>query len=408
MLTQQKHEEHFAELQSFFAELESLPAAEDPEPNLFSLAGPGHHENRLSDLMALFMGSHPAAPRWLGKALVTSVCRKGGFQPELAPEALDNLEWSDVVAEREVGIRDAESGAAKRLDLVISNDDFVVGVEHKVWASAGHNPFGCYEELLESYGRDHAAMCVLRPHGYAEDVPSGWLVVSYHDLLQVAYELYGKEVATTPHDKWHVFYQELLKHIDSIANPYEAKTMDQKELEFSLKHFHYLREAASYLKRLENELIQEGKGQVSASLEIAESDVKHSVNNWTGSGQVALRFFPPQWGGETQVCLVFYIDTEESEADETIGFYVRGYIDARHEDVSLESIEQNFQRQIPAAKNADFAFYRDGEGTWYENNKRYLALDAWPRDYTKAGAMAALGDLAKWVNERLNADMTIR
>lgn len=393
MTTRQEHEEKFEALQRTFNEMDLLPVVEPPEPNLFSLAGPGHNENRLTDLMALFMGSHSTAPRWLAKALVTAVHRKAGFQPALDCEQLADMDWSTVAAERERSVWDDDFSSAKRLDLVISNDAFVLGVEHKVWASASYNPFSLYEQLVRSYERSHMAICVLRPDDYADDVPPEWLVVSYRELLLVAYEQYGSHVVKSPHDKWHIFYLELLKHLDSIASPQETKTMDPKELEFSLKHFHHLREAESYLNRLKEELVQRGQNSIGESLGIRESEIRPANEKWS-SDLVVLRFFPQHWGGQSQVCLI-YQSKQKAAADMAIAFYVRAYVYAHQGQVDLESIHQAYLSGI----SSECAFYETK--VWYESSNQWLVLDGAVCDDSMAGAMAALGDLASWLNSQL-------
>lgn len=117
------------------------------------------------------------------------------------------------------------------------------------------------------------------------------------------------------------------------------------------------------------------------------------------------RFFPHKWresnGGWSQVCLIYY-PSSESEGNESIGFEVRAYLESQERQKSwLEDIKQAFLEATPLTKHPDRTWYRDGHGndTWSESAGRWLALSAWPREYTKAGAMTALGDLAKWVDE---------
>ena len=390
------------ELEELFEKMGLLSVSEVVTPNLFSVAGPGHNENRLSDLMALFMGSHPGAPRWLGKALITCLFRRGAFGTGVDSEFLEGIDWNDIVADREVGAWDVVGETTKRLDLVLRGNDFIVGVEHKVWASASYNPFSIYDNLLVSYGLGKQAKCVLRPNDCRKHVPDDWIVVSYNELVDTAYELFGSEAAKGVYDKWQAFYLELLKHMESIASPEEVKTMGKKELEFSLKYFSQLYEAKNYLARLEGEFIQEGKSKISAALGVSESEVNVKATTWDDSR--VLRFYIQRWEGDTQVCLIYYPETEESEADETVGFYVRSYVDREGGSKDLEKVEVEFLSSVPVDKCDDLTFYRDGgeKDSWYENNKRYLALDAWPREYTKLGAMAALAGLAKWIDERVN------
>lgn len=393
-----------AALERFFEKLALLPKPEPPTPNLFSVAGPGQHENRLSDLMAFFMGGYPGAPCWLAKALLHALARKDRFDHE----HLQQIDWEAVTTEREVGSWNAESESTKRLDLVVSGSGFVLGIEHKVWASAENNPFYAYDNLLNNY-ECAPCKCVLRPSDSEQDIPAdaintGWQVLSYSELLASAYELYGQDVAASSQTKWQIFYQELLQHLSSIAHPTEEKTMTKDELDFSLKHFNDMYEASQRLDQLDQELMAEGKSHIAAALQIAITDIrtKNKPDIWNEQTRV-WRFFPSAWSnaGASQICLIYY-PSSESEGDESIGFEVRAYLESQEsKDPWLKEIEQAFLEATPLTKHPECTWYREGHNndTWPESAGRWLALSAWPREYTKAGAMRALGDLAKWLDE---------
>ncbi|MCW4150017.1 PD-(D/E)XK nuclease family protein [Halomonas sp. 18H] len=395
-----------AALERFFEKLALLPKPEPATPNLFSVAGPGQHENRLSDLMAFFMGGYPGAPRWMAKAVLHALFRKERFDHE----PLQRIDWEAVTTEREAGNWNVESASTKRLDLVVSGNDFVLGIEHKVWASAESNPFYAYDDLLNSY-EVKVYKCVLCPNDVKKSVwapanNAGWPTLSYSEVLASAYELYGQDVAPSNQTKWQIFYQELLQHLTSLAHPTEEKTMTKDELDFSLKHFNDLYEASQRLKQLDNELMTEGKSHIATALQIDTTEISTNKKpeDWGDQTRV-WRFFPHTWGENngkgSQVCLIYY-PSAESEGDESIGFEVRAYLESQESNAPwLERIEQAFLKVTPITKHPDLAWYRDGHGndTWPEVAGRWQALSAWPRDYTKTGAMKALGDLAKWVDE---------
>ncbi|WP_234272248.1 PD-(D/E)XK nuclease family protein [Billgrantia zhangzhouensis] len=400
-----------AALERFFEKLALLPPPKPPTPNLFSEAGPRTNENRLSDLMAFFMGGYPGSPHWLAKAVLHALVRQGGFDYE----HLQRINWETVTTEREVGSWSAESESTKRLDLVVSGNDFVLGIEHKVWSSAKYNPFNVYDDLLNRRATQ-VYKCILRPDDSEEDVPeyakkAGWVVLPYSTILKSAYELYGQDVAAFNQTKWQIFYQELLQHLEAIAHPKEAKTMTEEELDFSLKHFNDLYEASQRLDKFEQELMAEGKSLIAAALQIDTSELgtNKKPEDW-GEQTRVWRFFPHTWGANngkgSQMCLIYY-PSAESEGDESIGFEVRAYLESQEShDPWLQEIEQTFLKVTPVTKQPDYTWYRDGgyrdgndNDTWYEIKGRWLALSAWPREYTKAGAMQALGDLAKWVDD---------
>ncbi len=181
--------------------------------------------------------------------------------------------------------------------------------------------------------------------------------------------------------------------------------MTKDELLFSLKHFNDLHEASQRLEQFELELMVEGKSSIAAALQIdiSELSTNKKPENWKQTR--AWRFIPSAWsnshGGASQVCLVYY-PSSESEGDESIGFEIRAYLESQESnDPWLKEIEQSFLKGTPATKQPGCSWYRDGgdNDAWYEVKGRWLALSVWPREYTKVGAMKALGDLAKWVNE---------
>ncbi|MCH4810823.1 PD-(D/E)XK nuclease family protein [Vreelandella neptunia] len=398
-----------AALERFFEKLALLPKPAPLTPNLFSVVGPGQHENRLSDLMAFFMGGYPGAPHWLAKAVLHALVRK----ERLDNDHLQRVDWEAVTTEREAGSWNIESESTKRLDLVISGNDFVLGIEHKVWASAENNPFDAYDSLLNSYAVK-AYKCVLCPDDSKESIwapakKAGWPTLSYSELIASAYALYGEDVAPSDQTKWQIFYQEFLQHLTSIAQPTEEKTMTKEDLEFSLKHFHDLYEASQRLKQLDQELMAEGKSHIASALQRAVTDI-HTKNkpDILNEQTRVWRFFPSAWSntGGSQICLVYY-PSSESEGDESIGFEIRAYLESqKSSDPWLKELEQAFLKVTPITKQSGCTWYRDGgykdgngHDTWYETKGRWLVLSAWPYEYTKTGAMKALGDLAKWVNE---------
>ncbi|MBY6112528.1 PD-(D/E)XK nuclease family protein [Halomonas sp. DP1Y21-3] len=397
-------DEHRA-LEALFERMEQMPPPAPPEPNLFSISGPGQHENRLSDLMAIFMGSHEGAPRWLAKALVACLLKKGAFPGELEDDLLLCTDWDSLSVEREVPSPDVRDGNDKRLDLVISSDSFVIGIEHKVWASASYNPFTTYAAMIDAYQQPYQVRCVLSPLTQRDDVPVDWVCVSYDELITAARERFGEEVATSTFTKWQVFYQELLQHLHAIAHQDKAMIMDDKELTFALKHFAQLKQAARKLGLLESELVQQCTRTLASTLDISENEIIKSSSTWRDEQRV-LRFSCPHWEGHNnQACLVYYPTSESDAADsESIGFYVRGYIDRQATSADLEDIAEDFMSTVPDTCSDACSFYRDGEPKdfRFESNKRYLVLDAWPHPYTREGALNALGDLARWIDQRLS------
>lgn len=373
------------EFEKFLENLKLLKV-NTPEPNFFHAGGRGHLENKLSDTMAVFMGSQLGAPRWLAKALLACLSEKVPFDSQI----LDEIDWENVEAEREVACSDGG-----RLDLVVSDGNFVLGIEHKVFASARQNPFDKYSEMLESRAQGSGIAtpikCVLRPNESLDGIPQDWLVIPYTQLVEKAFSLYTQDVAQTSVTKWQAFYQELLLHLKSIANCNQAKIMSKEDFELSLKNYPHLIKANGLLKKFEIQLRNEGVEYIHQKIETA--NIKSSRIHDLIEGYKVIRFYPDDWNDRAHVMLVL------AEADLTMdGFYVQACIKVAN-DAERDQIKENFEKD---AENNVFWQKRSGEEiTWPESLRgdQLLILSVWPKECTKDSAMAALAELAKWVQE---------
>jgi hypothetical protein len=383
----------------FLSELALRPAAPLPEQNFFNVGGSGYLENPTSDLLALFMGAQPNVPRWLAKALLGCLVDKG-FAAE--PDA-NEIAWDTVTAEREVSELDLETDTRKRLDLLIASDRFVLGVENKVYAGAGSNPFHVYDQLLGNRADGRRILrCILRATARKEDLPAGcdWPVITYRELVEKARFLYGYDVASAPLSKWSFFYSEFLKHLEFLATPDYGKTMSDTDRNFISSHFSELRRAEGLLEQFEIDLLGEGQAAVVRALSEAgvDTNVKTAIHAWP-DGERALRFRPQNWGGQSDVVLV-YFDNSESDSKNQIGYYLRAYVRKGSEQIPLDSVA-TMLGEVTRSGTATWINEEDEKLCWYESNGTWLGFTAYAADYTIEGSVTALGDLAKWLQEHV-------
>lgn len=378
--------------------IQALPEPIPQEPNFFSIGGRGYLENPTSDLLAIFMGGLDGnTPTWLAKALVHCLIDRG----HLPAVELESYQWDDLKVEREVAINDAETDTYKRLDLLVSCSAFVLGIEFKVYASASHNPFDIYDQLLHSRANGRPVLkCVLRPNSYAGDIKAAdWPVVSFDQLIDKAKQFYGSDVAFAPVSKWQFFYTELLQHLHKLAHPESDNVMDKQSFDFVMQNFSDLRKARSLLEDFESQLTLMGELAVTKALQEQniETTIKTAKHNWPHAR--ALRFRPECWGQDSDVVLCY---EEIEDEDTSLGFFIRAYIRRGTEKVDFETISKELCRVTHEKLDL---WEEDGipesEHCWPEQNGKYLCFGAIAKDRSLDGTLQALASLTKWL--QLNA-----
>jgi hypothetical protein len=386
-------------LEELLLQLEQLPReTAEPEPNFFTVGGRGYLENPTSDLLALFMGGERGVPPWLARALVACLATRHRHGTQL----LAGTDWSAITARREVAQWDGKSESSKRLDLVIGDGNFVLGVEHKIYASASHNPFHVYDQLLKQEARGGPVLkCVLRVKGDSSHVPADWPVISYDELVDTALAQYGADVAIGPVSKWQVFYREFLLHLRELANPRLAETMNVQSLDFACDNYTRLLDAAKMLRDMEAALQHEGLMVLAHRFASKETALTPRVSTWPDNVK-ALRYFPAAWGGESQIVLVYYPGTSEGQGA-AVRYRLHAYIDRSSITKDIAEIRREFLVDTGEGDRSwNFrSDQKDDERTWSESNGRLLALRVWARKDTKDGVMEALGDLAMWIHDHV-------
>ena len=366
--------------------IDKLPPAKDRELNFFNVGGAGYLENPTSDLMALFMGAEPGVPPWLGKALLECLMETS---PNVKFNSAD-IDWQRVTAEREVSHADEVTETNKRLDIVFSDDNFIVGIENKIYAGAENNPFHVYTDLLEERKKSNVYKCVLRATDRRDDVPADWPVVSYLKLVTKAKDLYGRDVASTPVSKWHFLYHELLAHLEQLGTQRKDVLMEKTEVEFVGDHYSSLFKVSNLLEEFSKYVLEQG--QIVVSEKLGGASIQTGRANWD-AGKV-LRFFTKRWDGETQVALVLLKPDER--VDKIARYGVRAYIDSKKvQSPTFEEIQKQFD--APDGTHPPLSSLRKFD-QWPERNEEVLVLDFRPTEPGLDAAICGLSEIARWVD----------
>jgi hypothetical protein len=275
----------------FLQHLENLPPEQLPEVNFFTAGGSGYLENPTSDLLALFMGGNASVPPWLLKALMT--CLHIDSDP-------DELDITSLEVNREVR---TEEG--KFLDLLIYHQDFIIGIEHKTFSRIA-NPFEDYEQHLESWIDNDQPVytCILKPDANRCLAEEGWPFVNYSVLVNAARDRMGRDQASAPFSKWHLFYTEFLNHLYSLSGKEPTSIMNNEKQAFVTTHFRQLLKANALLAEFETAMLETAKRAVAEIF--PDKTFKQRVQNWENDAKL-IHLYPSTWGNKsTFITLVYY------------------------------------------------------------------------------------------------------
>jgi hypothetical protein len=363
---------------SFLSKVDELEIEDIPEPNFYDIGGSGYLENPTSDLMSVFMGLNPNIKPWLLKSLL-----------QLLGQDVDNMDFSSLTVQREVVCKNGE-----RLDIVIIHDDFIIGIENKVYSSV-NNPFKAYDEYLESLKNNSQEIfkCILKPEVNRFPVFSDWKVINYSQLVEAALVRVGKDIIVDSVDKWFFFYKEFLSHLLKLNDNNVSNVMNEDQSDFIINNFDRLLKAKELLSFFEEAVYQEGKDVIAKIL--PDSTIVKSVNNWEGDYK-ALNFKPSEWGnGSSYVTLVYH----PSKEDTGIQFYVNGEISI-NEYSDLSALKNEVDILVEKNEFIKTASVEES-GVYFSRNEKHLTLSFWGVTRDKAGAMVLLEDMTKWMKEKI-------
>jgi PD-(D/E)XK nuclease superfamily len=203
------------QIADLFAGLKNLPKAVNREQTFMEIAGYPHFENVCSNILAFYLqpnNNHGFGPLFLD-VLAT-----------LINEEIE-IDGQGVEVRREEPTK-----KGNRIDLVIKSDNYVFGIENKIYADL-NNPFCDYSKHLDSLseGRKkiHKILLSLR-----SVQPSPQL----YDFYPISYQIFFQKVMAsigpsflTGHEPHATFLRDF---IQTIQNLQQSNTMDLQRLEY--------------------------------------------------------------------------------------------------------------------------------------------------------------------------------
>ena len=198
--------------------LKSLPPSQKHEPTFMEIAGYPHYENVCSNILQFYL--QPDNEHGFGSLLLDSLFTL------INEEVVINGQNIDVRREESTDI-------GNRIDLVIKSDDFVLGIENKLFADL-YNDLGDYTNHLENkYLReDRPVYKIILLLDLIQITPSkdihGFKPITYALFFEKVIENIGSYFLTAREP--HVAF--LRDFIQTIQNLQRKTSMDQQRLTF--------------------------------------------------------------------------------------------------------------------------------------------------------------------------------
>lgn len=363
--------------------LKKIAIQVEAEPNFYTLSSYALYENPVSDLMALFMGKNPHIPAYLTRALLNLFG--------------DNRYTDDLV--NITVLREAMTDTGARLDIIINHDEFVIGIENKVFSDI-NNPFSDYEERLNSllYKSDgsHKTLykCILKPaSNQASPSHCDWNVITYKELVDSAKQTLGLDTINTPFSKWQHFYQEFLSYLSTIGEKNMAHELEPEDINFTTENYGTLLKVNELFQRYA-ETIHNKAATILADTLKTDLPIQQYTESWRNNFK-PLFLVPTEWKDKAAIAIVYYPDENQQ-----LLFYINGYFYSDDRS-KLEAIRKIAENQIEQKSFIKSACLED-RLIKYESKDTSLVLSFWRLNRNMDGALNAIPDMANWINQHLN------
>ena len=202
------------QIADLFAGLKNLPKAVNREPTFMEIAGYPHFENVCSNILAFYL--QPSNNHGLGTLFLDVLATLVNAEIEIDGQAVDVR-------------REELTDNQNRIDLVIESDNYIFGIENKIYADP-YNPFCDYSQYLESLSGGRQVYKILlslrsiQPFSQLCD----FYPISYEIFFQTVLAKIGSSFLTV-HEPHTTFLRDF---IQTMQNLQQTNTMDLQRLEY--------------------------------------------------------------------------------------------------------------------------------------------------------------------------------
>lgn len=210
---------------------------------LLEVSGYPHYENVASNILAFYF--NPAEEHGLKELLLSAFLQMVGIK-ELPP--MDGVEV----------LRETATDAANRIDLIIDNEAFTIGIENKIFHCLA-NDLAQYAQVINRRGHGKniviKALLSLNPIPAIQSFKGGFTSYTYTQLWQQVRAILGQYIANA-NPKWVTYLIDFMETTTNLAgHNMDLKRTDQFFIEHNDLIEQLLAERNAFLSRLNQKVI---------------------------------------------------------------------------------------------------------------------------------------------------------
>lgn len=194
-----------------------------------------------------------------------------------------NLDSQLEYREEQVKILMEDNAEGKRIDIVILGDNFVIGIENKIYASL-YNPLDSYQKRLQSYHKKHTIGIVLslnkiqQLNEISKMQEHGFINVLYSDVFTSVKQNIGFYLNNSS-DKYFIYLKDF---ITTFENMEDNNLLDEPLSGFFLNNSEKVDELIKLYNDFNNRVVQKQNEFISLLGEKISERTKQTWNIWGG------------------------------------------------------------------------------------------------------------------------------
>lgn len=246
-------------IEALLAKLKSLPPSQKREQTFMEIAGYPNYENVCSNILQFYF--HPAKEHGFGTLLLDTLATL--------------IKKEAVIGGQVIDVRREEiTSKGNRIDLVIESDDYVLGIENKIFAHLNNDLYD-YGKHLESLSEGRQVYKVLLSLRFIKPSPDlkGFCPISYNRFFQTVIENIGSYFLTA-REPYITFLRDF---IQTMQNLHRSTAMDRERLAYFKDNQEDIARLLAEVVKLREDMLSKAKQLKAVTTDLVKPNVEVGV-----------------------------------------------------------------------------------------------------------------------------------